>query len=382
MKKLISTVIAASILSASIITPVQAASFGRSSSPPSSRPTNTTKPATAQPTQPSNFSQNQSWGMQRPQVTQQVQSKPATQAITPTPATVPAQPATQPNNGMSSTTAGLLGAGAGLLLGTAVGSAIAQPTQPQVQPPAMAPAQTVTVPNPYGGAPTLPSPTVQPQVVQPQSPVYQPIVPQQPQPTIKSGWAAFWDGVFGLIWFVILLALAVIGWIFYRNRSKVNSVKDAKDIMVHEFSNADTSKPAWKPESKLSSVAVPIETPQERKIADSGVDRAKYASKKNAHDVAMDIFIKIQTAFNQCDRVTLEQYVASEGYHLFEGINQNDFNPEIKMPHINISCDIQDDGSESGIISAWFTAFDTETGIPVNEIWHIKDGKLAGVTQV
>lgn len=380
MKKLISTVIAASILSASIISPVQAASFGRSSPPSPSRPTNTTKPVTPPVQQPqSNFSQNQSWGMQRPQVTQQVQTKPV-----PTPVQVPTVPPTnKPSNtsSMSPTTAGLLGAGAGLLLGTAVGSAMATPTvQPQVQQPAMAPAQAVTVPNPYGTVPALPTATVQPQVVQ-QPATYQPIVPQAPV-TIKSGWASFWDGVFGLIWFVIILALAVIGWIFYRNRSKVKSVKDAKDIMVHEFSNADTTKPAWKPESKLAQVAVPIETPIEHKIADSSVDRAKYAPKKNAHDIALDIFIKIQTAFNQCDRATLEQYVSSDGYHLFEGINQFDYNPSIKLPHINITCEIQDDGSESGIISAWFTAFDSVTGIPVNEIWHIKDGKLVGVTQV
>lgn len=363
MKKFISTLIAASILSASIITPVQAASFGRSSSPSPSRPTNTTKPVTPQQ---SNFSQNQSWGMQRPQVTQQVQSqqtpKPTQSVQTATPA--PAAPSTQnkpPSSGMSPVTAGVLGTGAGLLLGTAVGSAMASPTQPPVQ----QPGQTVTVPNPYATSPSLP---VQPQV--------SPSVVQQPT-TVKTGWASFWDGIFGLIWFVIILALAVIGWIFYRNRSKVKSVKDAKDIMVHEFNQADLSKPAWKPESKLS-VAQPSIEP---KISDAGVNRAVYSEKKKAHDVAMDVFIKIQTAFNQCDRSTLEKYVSPEGYHLFEDIHQADFNPLIKMPHINITCDVQDDGSESGIISAWFTAFDTVTGIPVNQIWHIKDGKLMGVTQ-
>lgn len=368
MKKFISILIAASILSASIITPVQAASFGRSSSPSPSRPTNTTKPVTpAQTTQQSNFSQNQSWGMQRPQVTQ-----PA-----PTVAPAPAAPTTQnkpTSSGMSPITAGVLGTGAGLLLGTAVGSAMASPTQPPVQ----QPAQTVTVPNPYATSPNLPTqPQVSPSVVQ-ETPVYQPIVaaPQQPT-TVKTGWASVWDGIFGLIWFVIILALAVIGWIFYRNRSKVKSVKDAKDIMVHEFSHSDLSKPAWKPESKLS-VAQPSIEP---KISDAGVNRAVYSEKKKAHDEAMDVFIKIQTAFNQCDRNTLEKYVSPEGYHLFESMMVAEFNPSVKMPHINITCDIQDDGSESGIISAWFTAFDADTGIPVNEIWNIKDGKLMGVTQ-
>lgn len=377
MKKFISTFIAASIFGASIIAPVQAASFGRSSSPRPVAPSNTTKPA--QPPQQSNFSQNQSWGMQRPQVTQQVQSnqtpKPPqpVQPVTPTPTTPTTQNKPTPS-GMSPVTAGVLGAGAGLLLGTAVGSAMASPTQPPVQ----QPAQTVTVPNPYATSPSLPvQPQVSPSVGQ-QTPVYQPIVtaPQQP-PTIKTGWASFWDGIFGLIWFVIILALVVIGWIFYRNRSKVKSAKDAKDIMVHEFNQADLSKPAWKPESKLS-VAQPSIEP---KIFDMGVNRAVYSEKKKTHDVAMDVFIKIQTAFNQCDRNTLEKYVSPEGYHLFEDIHQADFNASIKMPHINITCEIQDDGSESGIISAWFTAFDTVTGIPVNEIWHIKDGKLMGVTQ-
>lgn len=377
MKKFISTLIAASILSASIITPVQAASFGRSSSPSPSRPTNTTKPA--QPPQQSNFSQNQSWGMQRPQVTQQVQTNQApkptqpVQPVAPVPATLTTQ--NKPtSSGMSPVTAGVLGTGAGLLLGTAIGSAMASPTQPPVQ----QPAQTVTVPNPYTTSPNLSvQPQVSPSVVQ-QTPVYQPIVtaPQQPT-TVKTDWASFWDGIFGLIWFVIILALAVIGWIFYRNRSKVKSVKDAKDIMVHEFNQADLSKPAWKPESKLSVTQPSIEP----KIFDVGVNRAVYSEKKKAHDVAMDVFIKIQTAFNQCDRNTLEKYVSPEGYHLFEDMHQADFNASIKMPHINITCDVQDDGSESGIISAWFTAFDTVTGIPVNEIWHIKDGKLMGVTQ-
>lgn len=373
MKKFISTLIAASILSASIITPVQAASFGRSSSPSPSRPTNTTKPVTPQQ---SNFSQNKSWGMQRPQVTQQVQSNQAPKPTQPVQPVAPA-PTTQykpTSSGMSPVTAGVLGAGAGLLLGTAVGSAMASPTQPPVQ----QPAQTVTVPNPYATSPSLPvQPQVSSSVVQ-QPPVYQPNVtaPQQPI-TVKSGWASFWDGIFGLIWFVIILALAVIGWIFYRNRSKVKSVKDAKDIMVHEFNQADLSKPAWKPESKLS-VSQPSTEP---KIFDTDVNRGTYSEKKKAHDVAMDVFIKIQTAFNQCDRNTLEKYVSPEGYHLFEDMHQADFNASIKMPHINITCDVQDDGSESGIISAWFTAFDTVTGIPVNEIWHIKDGKLMGVTQ-
>jgi len=372
MKKFISTLIAASILSASIITPVQAASFGRTSSPRPVAPSNTTKPVTPQQ---SNFSQNQSWGMQRPQVTQQVQTQQAPKPVQPVQPVAPAQ--NKPtSSGMSPVTAGVLGTGAGLLLGTAFGSAMASPTQPPVQ----QPAQTVTVPNPYATSPNLPvQPQISPSVGQ-QPPVYQPIVtaPQvQQPPTVKTSWASFWDGIFGLIWFVIILALAVIGWIFYRNREKVKSVKDAKDIMVHEFSHSDLSKPAWKPESKLS-VAQPSIEP---KISDAGVNRAVYSEKKKAHDVAMDVFIKIQTAFNQCDRNTLEKYVSPEGYHLFEDIHQADFNASIKMPHINITCDVQDDGSESGIISVWFTAFDTVTGIPVNEIWHIKDGKLMGVTQ-